>query len=55
MPLNLVVDANILFSFFKRDSAKKTSPDIDDVAYFALALKLSCDIFFNTSELIEMP
>lgn len=118
MPLKLVVDANILFSFFKQDSttrklitkfeffelyspqlaieelkkyrnlicekahihekefeeiveylrifvnfvpedffkeflheAKEISPDMDDVAYFALALKLGCAIWSNDKRL----
>ena len=33
------------------DTAKNISPDPDDVAYFALALKLKCPIWSNDKEL----
>lgn len=40
-------------SFFKEflPEAKRISPDIDDVAYFALALKLGCGIWSNDKRL----
>ena len=34
-------------------TAKKISPDIDDVLYFALALKLKCGIWSNDKKLKE--
>ena len=33
------------------DKANKVSPDIDDVPYFALALKMNCGIWSNDKEL----
>lgn len=40
-------------SFFKEflPKAKEISPDVDDVAYFALALKLGCSIWSNDKRL----
>lgn len=35
------------------DEAKRISPDIDDTAYFALALKQKCAIWSNDKELKE--
>lgn len=35
----------------KKDSAEKISPDINDTAYFALALHLNCSIWSNDKAL----
>ncbi|MBI2129297.1 hypothetical protein HYU07_03585 [Candidatus Woesearchaeota archaeon] len=45
----------ILFNDFKEysEEAKKISPDVDDVHYFALALKLKCPIWSNDKKLQE--
>ena len=37
----------------KLEEASKISPDIDDVAYFAMALKLKCPIWSNDKRLKE--
>ena len=62
--MRLVVDANILFSFFKKDSftrrfilshpeIEQISPDPDDVEYLAVALSLDCAIWSNDKDLKE--
>ena len=64
--MKLVVDANILFSFFKKTSfttldkfkgfweeAERISPDPDDVEYIAVALSFGCTIWSNDKDLKE--
>ena len=75
--MDLVIDANILFSALIKDSFTSTiifsdtfrlftpefistelekhkeeiTPDLDDMVYFALALKLNCPIWSNDKKL----
>ena len=46
--INLIQLEELLFTL---DEAQKISPDPDDVAYFALALKLNCPIWSNDKKL----
>ncbi len=53
-----ILNSNIILASKKEiemyiDEAKKISPDIDDVMYFALALKLNCPIWSNDEKLKE--
>ncbi len=55
--MRLVVDADVLFSFFKKDSVTRKlhhleiSPDPKDIRYFALALWLGIPLWTNEKRL----